>query len=285
MEQDTLASALHRRRAVGAAGGIRERLVARGPGWQVLDLICTCGPDDRMFEERHTAPSISLVLAGGFACRCGRGEALLAAGSLFLGNPGEDFECHHRHGAGDRCLSFQYEPEFLARLAREAGAAPRFATVQLPATRALAPILARARIAIGRPEAMEDVALDLAGTVFGMAAPARGTAVGARHHDRIARVLRHVEASLDAPHTLTDLAAIACLSPYHFLRTFKTVTGLTPHQWLRRARLQRAAVRLANARAPVTQVALESGFEDLSNFIAGFRAEFGVSPGRYRDAA
>ena len=75
------------------------------------------------------------------------------------------------------------------------------------------------------------------------------------------------------------------MSPYHFLRTFKAVTGITPHQWLLRARLREAAQRLANSRTGVTAIALDVGFDDLSNFIRSFRAEFGVSPRQYRLAA
>jgi AraC-like DNA-binding protein len=70
-----------------------------------------------------------------------------------------------------------------------------------------------------------------------------------------------------------------------FLRTFKRVTGVTPHQWVLRARLREAARRLAETRAPVTEIALDVGFEDLSNFTRTFRAEFGASPREYRQAA
>jgi AraC family transcriptional regulator len=87
------------------------------------------------------------------------------------------------------------------------------------------------------------------------------------------------------PLTLGEMARIAGLSRYHFLRTFKAVTGITPHQWLLRARLRDAARRLATSRDPVTEIALDVGFEDLSNFIRSFRSEFGVSPSRYRATA
>ena len=60
---------------------------------------------------------------------------------------------------------------------------------------------------------------------------------------------------------------------------------MTPHQWLMRARLREAARRLGDTREPVTGIALDAGFEDLSNFIRSFHAEFGVSPQRYRLAA
>jgi len=60
------------------------------------------------------------------------------------------------------------------------------------------------------------------------------------------------------------------------------VTGITPHQWLIRARLCEAARRLAQGDEAVTNIAFDVGFEDLSNFIRSFRSEFGVSPRRYR---
>jgi AraC-like DNA-binding protein len=93
-----------------------------------------------------------------------------------------------------------------------------------------------------------------------------------------------LEEQLERQHTLAELARQAGLSRYHFLRTFKSVTGVTPHQWLIRARLQRAAHQLKGAAASVTQIALDAGFHDLSNFIRTFRREFGLSPSRYRRA-
>jgi AraC-like DNA-binding protein len=78
---------------------------------------------------------------------------------------------------------------------------------------------------------------------------------------------------------------MARLSPYHFLRSFKAVTGVTPHQWLLRARLRAAAEKLAATKTPVTEIALDVGFEDLSNFTRTFRAEFGASPREFRRAA
>jgi len=71
------------------------------------------------------------------------------------------------------------------------------------------------------------------------------------------------------------------LSPYHFLRTFERLTGVTPHQYILRARLREAALRLAEP-GRVLDIALDCGFGDLSNFNRTFRAEFGVSPRIFR---
>ena len=261
--------------------------MAAGEGWLVADVVCTCGPRDRPFEERQSGASISLVLSGTFACRGEHGASLLSAGSLMLVSAGQSFECSHTHGEGDRCLSFQFDAQLFDRLAHDAGASrPAFDRQSLPPLRVLAPLTARARAAMASPDTLKEIAVELASAVVGIAGRARRAPPAApQHHARIARVLQLLESDNTGPHSLADLAHSAGLSPYHFLRTFKRVTGVTPHQWLLRARLREAAQRLSVSRESVTDIALDVGFEDLSNFMRSFRAEFGVSPRRYRLAA
>ena len=281
---DPLAVALARKARTGEPGTNTGAVVATGAGWQVVDLVCTSGPRDPSFIERQTSVCISLVLSGTFVYRTERGSSLMSAGALILGNAEQPYECSHEHGEGDRCLSFQFAPELFARLAHDAGAPRfRFDRDRLPPLRPLAPLTTRARTASTRGDSLEEIGLELVaavihGTVNGSCAA--GTASG--RAARIARVLRRLEAETAERHALSDLAGTAGLSPYHFLRVFKGVTGVTPHQWLLRARLREAAHRLVTSRAPVTEIALDVGFEDLSHFIRTFRAEFGVSPSRYR---
>jgi len=96
--------------------------------------------------------------------------------------------------------------------------------------------------------------------------------------------VRHMEGTLEDSHSLLALSKQAGLSPYHFLRVFRKLTGVSPHQLLLRMRLNAAARRLRQGSEPVTDIAYAVGFEDLSNFVRTFRAEFGVSPSRYRSA-
>jgi len=94
----------------------------------------------------------------------------------------------------------------------------------------------------------------------------------------VTRTVRRIERDPGQDLSLSVLAREARLSPYHFLRTFRRLTGVTPHQYVRRARLRAAALRLAADAGRVIDVAFGSGFGDVSNFNHAFRSEFGVSP-------
>jgi AraC family transcriptional regulator len=84
------------------------------------------------------------------------------------------------------------------------------------------------------------------------------------------------------PLELKEMAAVAGMSKYHFLRVFRRLTGMTPHQYLISVRLRRAALALASSRRPVIAIALDAGFGDLSTFNRRFRTTFGLTPTRYR---
>jgi AraC-like DNA-binding protein len=281
---DPLVAALALKARGGVRGEITDRAIASGDGWRVQDIVCTCGPHDDDAEEMPSASSIALVLSGSFLVRDQHGTSLLSEGSYLLVNAQHCFACSHRHGEGDRCLSFRFEPELFGRIAHDAGGKPGFSHNRLPPVRPLAPLTARARLAMNDPATMEEVAFELAGAAVGLSACARSSTSSAPS-GQMSAVLRYMAAHSAAPHTISGLARVAKLSPFHFLRSFRAATGVTPHQWLLRARLRAAAEKLAATKTPVTEIALDVGFEDLSNFTRTFHAEFGASPRRYRAAA
>lgn len=277
------------REAGGLPGGTTACLLARGEGWIVEDVLCTSGPRDQPFEERHEGVSIAMVMAGSFQYRSTTGSELMTPGTLLLGDPGQSFECAHEHGIGDRCIAFHFAPEFCERIAADAGSRPTFRIPRLPPLRALSPLMARACAGLAG-------SLDVSWEEIGVQLGARTVQlVGGVPHDptspspaavaRITRAVRAIERHPDGAHTVASLAREARLSAYHFLRTFQRLTGVTPHQYVLRARLRAAAMRLAQGRARVLDVALDSGFGDVSNFNRAFRVEFGVSPRVYRRRA
>jgi AraC-like DNA-binding protein len=89
----------------------------------------------------------------------------------------------------------------------------------------------------------------------------------------------HREVDLDAA------AAQAEISPFHFLRLFSGVLGVTPHQYLVRSRLRHAARLLADDDLSITDVAYEVGFGDLSNFVRTFHRAAGMPPRRFREGS
>lgn len=287
-----LDQALARRAASGAAGQASGRPIASGDGWSVEDVICTFGPSDRSFEERHADVSIGVVVAGTFEYRSPQGRALMTPGSLLLGDAGQCFECGHQHAAGDRCVAFRYAPEYFERLAADAGA-PRsqrtFRIARIPPLRESAALAGRASTAVVAPADLswEELAIRVAGTAIGLARGlpnGRGNAPASAAR-RVTRSVRDIECHPGERWTLHRLAADAGLSPFHYLRTFQGLTGVTPHQFILRARLREAATRLARETTKVIDVALEAGFGDISNFNRSFRAEFGLAPVAYRQAA
>jgi len=274
-----LERAIQARKISGEPGEATSRTLAQGDGWRVADVICTSGPDDRPFEERHAGVSIAVVAAGTFQYRS-RGSDLLAPGSLLLGTPDQLYECAHHHGEGDRCVSFHYTEEFFESVVESQ---PRFRVQRLPPLRDSAPLVARACATLGTTHdvAWEELAIEIAAKAVMLAndidCDADEPPPGA-----IARVTQAVRAMEESPLPLRELASDARLSPYHFLRTFTRVAGVTPHQFVLRSRLREAAVRLATDDARVIDVAFDSGFGDVSNFNRAFRAEFGVNPRGYR---
>jgi AraC-like DNA-binding protein len=137
-----------------------------------------------------------------------------------------------------------------------------------------------------------DIGVDEAGMLFA----ARFVEVASGREQRPPEALardrrRAVEAAIwldEHAHEPVDLEGAARevgLSPFHFLRLFARVVGVTPHQYLVRARLRRAARLLADSARSITDIALDVGFGDLSNFVRTFHRAAGVSPRGFRRAA
>jgi transcriptional regulator GlxA family with amidase domain len=161
-----------------------------------------------------------------------------------------------------------------------------FAVPRLPPNPALLPVIAAAEAArdAGDAGAFEEVALRVAGGVATAFAGSgrRVTAPSDRDEKRISAALRLIEAQADEALSVAELARVAAMSPYHFLRTFRVVVGMTPHQFILHTRLHRAAVRLRRTSGHVSAIAFAAGFGDLSTFNRRFARIFGLSPSAYR---
>jgi len=101
--------------------------------------------------------------------------------------------------------------------------------------------------------------------------------------------LQHVRDLIDAQYSqsldLNELAQAANLSRYHFLRAFRTVYHITPHEYLTHKRIERAKELLAESDLMVTEICFEVGFESLGSFSTLFHRIVGWSPSIYRARA
>ncbi|MEJ7658531.1 MAG: AraC family transcriptional regulator [Hymenobacter sp.] len=99
---------------------------------------------------------------------------------------------------------------------------------------------------------------------------------------RLRQLTDYIQAQLTQPISLSELAGLACLSPYHFCRVFKRTTGLSPNQYVINQRLSQAR-HLLGAGHSVQQVAAAVGYEDSARHFAQlFRRYAGCTPAQYR---
>ena len=252
-----------------------------------IDYRCDARPGDKPFVELHGRHSVSYVRAGTFGYLT-RGETYeLVAGSVMVGYPGDEFLCTHEHHAcADECLSFQLTAELVDVIGGDRRVWRSGAVPPLPALAALG------ELAQASAEGRSDVGLDELGMLFAacfvqqISGRSRSAApVRSADRRRAVEAALWIDAHAHEPVSLKSAARQADLSPFHFLRLFAKVLGVTPHQYLVRSRLRRAARLLAQDSRPVTEVALDAGFADVSNFVRTFRRAAGLSPRRFRQAA
>ena len=101
---------------------------------------------------------------------------------------------------------------------------------------------------------------------------------------RVRRAVELMHAHLDRELPLEEIAAAAHLSPFHFARLFKKLTGAAPHAYLAALRAARARHLLAETDLSVTEVGARVGYMSSSHFAKAFRQATGISPSAYRKA-
>lgn len=253
----------------------------------VLDYRCTAKPSDKPFWEAHRLHSVSYVRKGSFSYHA-RGRTFdLVGGSVLVGHPNEEYMCtHDHHDCGDECLSFQLLPELIDTIA------PHFRNWGIGSVPPMTELMGLGELAQAAAEGRCSLGVDEVGMIFTarfveLVSGYRRKPVQMRSLDR----RRAVESALwidehaEQPINLELLAREADLSPFHFLRMFKKAIGITPHQFLLRSRLRHATRLLATDDRPITDVGLDAGFSDLSNFVRTFHRATGMSPAKFRQAS
>ena len=99
---------------------------------------------------------------------------------------------------------------------------------------------------------------------------------------RLSRVVAYVEANLAEPISLADLAVVAGMSRMYFASQFRAATGLKPHDYVLRKRIERAQHLLSGTSEALVEVALAVGFQTQAHFTTVFKKLVGATPRRWR---
>ncbi|UPK36263.1 AraC family transcriptional regulator [Bradyrhizobium sp. 186] len=252
----------------------------------VSEFRCDAGPGDQPFAECRTGHSIAYVRAGSFGCHCRAGFFELVAGSVLVGAPGDEYTCTHEHVSGDVCLCFFFSEDLVEALGGRGDVWRVGATPPLPE------LMVLGELAQAAADGNSDIALDEVGQIFAgrfldvvSGKPRKQTRPSARDRRRAVEAALWIDENSQSEVDLEQAARQAGLSPFHFLRLFSAVLGVTPHQYLVRSRLRHAARLLTDDDIAVTDIAYDVGFGDLSNFVRTFHRAAGVSPTKFRQAS
>jgi len=253
------------------------------------NVVCTLGKQDKPYPEAHEASTwtIALVRRGTFRYRAADTNRMqdLHAGWVLVGRPESRFECSHDHDGGDDCTSLAISEDALHAVASTARIPMKkllAAPAALPPMPRVAALLERARLR-GTGD-LDEVGYQIAESVVTHASGVSIVEV-AHHPSHVGRMndaMAHIERSCRDALSLSDVALSVDLSPFHFLRVFRRVTGTTPHQYLIGARIRLAARLLLDSDRSITEIAYDVGFQDLSNFVRTFHKVVGCSPRIYR---
>ncbi|MBN9006666.1 MAG: helix-turn-helix transcriptional regulator [Rhizobiales bacterium] len=253
----------------------------------VSEYRCTAGPDDVPFAEQHQCHSISYVRRGSFGCHTRGRHHELIAGAILVGHPGDEYTCtHEHHVCGDECLSFFLSPELVETIGDKRDIWQSGSVPPLPE------LMVVGELAQAASDGHSDIGLDEIGQLFAnrfvetvSGRTQKPPSAKVRDRRRAVEAALWIDAHSHRPIELDDAAGEAGLSPFHFLRLFSNVLGVTPHQYLVRSRLRHAARLLPDRDRAITDIAYDVGFGDLSNFVRTFHRAAGVSPRGFRQAS
>lgn len=245
--------------------------------------------DFRFDRHFHLDYHVGMVTEGVQRQRHGGNTELLAPGRISLMPPGEIHD-GVREGDGAYTLkTFRLSPDLLGALSREITGSdnePAFASALLENAGLAARLIdlhsTMQTDTEASPLALQSEWLTLFDCVFTQSRAVTPQSVkGTLPLDDWHRVKDYCHAHLAQKITLDELAALCSMERFHFLKLFKQTVGMTPHAWLVRLRLERAASILHRTSRSIADVAQDVGFYDQSHFNRAFRRAFGVAPSRY----
>ncbi len=271
-------------------------------GWPTVILnVTTSG----VHRDNIKGPlSIFTNLAGESIVEADKRRVNIRSGYYFITNPGqyytldiekkptETLNVHFgQHFASEAFRSLVLKLEDILDGDCEKGDEPGFHNRLYRKSESVDSLLMQIKSSNGNAMLLEEKLIDLMGVLIGENTADRRLkrrlpAVKRSTKDEIMRRMLHatdyLHSQYNEPISIDDVAAISCLSKFHFLRLFKIAYGTTPHQFLNEVRVDHAKALLKNTNIAVTDIALQTGFRDASSFSRMFYNQVGAYPTQFR---
>ena len=234
-------------------------------------------------KHSHAHFSIGAITGGHSHYLNQRSLQEVGPGSLVLMNPEEVHACNPIADQPWSYLMFYLDTDWLRSQQEEAGLGSEFRPFDMTASRD--PLLYQGLQHLHHQlmEAPDPLAREVACHLFSRQllarlTPARWDDRPPQHLQRAAELMQDDSAS---PLSLSQLSAVAGLTPSHFVRAFSQHYGMTPHAYLLDRRIRHARTLLKQGQ-PLAEVALASGFADQAHFQRQFKRRVAATPGQYR---
>ena len=239
-------------------------------------------------EEIAPFHSINFIEKGSYSIKSGKQQWQLSRGDVFITQPGLIFSCtHSEEFPEDVCFSVRYSPDFVNCWNEEPWLLLEQSRCVLRLSNRLAYLHMRFNhLTLGKADVMaaETLATDLVIAAAQGRLDSANRLYDGRHlawyMERVEAARCLMESTYSDSHSLSSLARFTGMSPFHFARIFKELTGTPPHRFLMKVRLARACDLLSEG-VSVTEACFASGFANLSHFIRLFHRTFAVSPSKF----
>jgi AraC-like DNA-binding protein len=260
----------------------------RDPGLQNLELLRATYVTHAFVPHTHEGFAIGVIERGAETFTYRRASHVAAAGTIVVINPGEPHTGQALTEAGWTYRMLYPEAALLQQAASAWAGRPRevpFFPIAVIRDDSLAAMIRDLHISLETPASILERESRFLRTFAQLIARHADDRPAPRplsdERQSVIRTRDYLDAHFNQDVTLAQLARVAGLSPFHLLRTFRRALGMTPHAYVTQMRVTRAR-HLLRAGLPITQVALETGFNDQSHLTRRFKKIVGVTPGQYR---
>jgi AraC family transcriptional regulator len=263
--------------------------------YRILDFKCRCTDCKTSKPEYSETFSISFVRKGNFLFNVFRNSLDFYNGCVVITKPGCERTVTHIHTIPDECTIFDFKQQFYLELLEQYSGLKFLWNNDLhatllkthPDTELLHFQIMKLIKSKSDKLNIDSLVIEFIKTTLRNIAdykydPKITIKLKANHLLTIERAKEYITQNFTNDISLKELAQYCYVSPFHFSRTFKTLTFYSPHQFLLNLRLKNTEMLLKNTSLPITEIAFSSGFNSVEHFINAFNCKYRCSPSKFR---